>query len=97
MMLHFHWLHTPRWLANAHVNRAMTLVLAVIGVSLLFSALRVVDAAVSGAVVARRQAALAPAAPGIPDVLIGTEPPSAGKPIDTDLDVPDATVQAISL
>ena len=53
MTLHFHWLHAPRWLAHAHVNRAMTLVLGVIGVSLLFSALRVVDAAVSGALVER--------------------------------------------
>ena len=63
MTLHFHWLHAPRWLAHAHVSRAMTLVLGVIGVSLLFSALRVVDAAVSGALVERRAAAVAPRRP----------------------------------
>ena len=54
MTLHFHWLHAPRWMAHAHLGRAMTLVLGVIAVSLLFGALRVVDAAVSGALVARR-------------------------------------------
>ena len=53
MTLHFDWLHAPRWMAHAHVNRAMTIVLGVIGVSLLFSALRVVDAAVSGALIER--------------------------------------------
>ena len=97
MTLHFHWLHAPRWLANAHVNRAVTLVLGIIGVSLLFSALRVVDAAVSGAVLAHRVVAVVPAASGSPELLIGTDPTSACKPVDTDLDVPDATVEAISL
>ena len=32
MTLHFHWLHAPRWLAHAHVSRAVSLVLSVIGV-----------------------------------------------------------------
>ncbi len=51
MTLHFHWLHGPHWLPHAHVNRAMALVLGVIGVSLLFGALRVIDGAVSGGLV----------------------------------------------
>ena len=102
MTLHFHWLHAPRWLAHAHVSRAVTLVLGVIGVSLLFSALRVVDAATSGALVERRAVAVAPAASGsptAPDVMLGTSAPGAGAaPVDASLvEVPEATVEAISL
>ena len=99
MTLHFHWLHAPRWLANVHVSRAMRLVLGVIGVSLLFSALRVIDVAVSGALVERRALAVAPAASGAPDVLINGEPPASGvRPVDADLvGVPEATAEAISL
>jgi len=101
MTLHFHWLHAPRWLADAHVNRAMTLVLGVIGVSLLFSALRVVDGALSGALVQRHAAAAAPAASSganLPDVLLRTEPPASGAAVETnDVEVPEATVEAISL
>ena len=104
MTLHFHWLHAPRWLVHSHVNRAMTLVLGIIGVSLLFSALRVVDAAVSGALVERRAAAAVPTASGPtasgptagPEFVIGTEPPAASAPIDA-VEVPDATAEAISL
>jgi hypothetical protein len=99
MTLHFHWLHAPRWLPHGHVNRAMTLVLGVIGVSLLFSALRVVDAAVSGALVERRAAVMAPTAAGAlarPEFVMGTEPPAASAPIDA-VEVPDATAEAISL
>ena len=99
MTLHFHWLHAPRWLAHSHVNRAMTLVLGVIGVSLLFSALRVVDAAVSGALIERRAAAIAPtasAAAARPEFVMGIEPPAASAPIDA-VEVPDATAEAISL
>jgi len=99
MTLHFHWLHAPRWLAHGHVNRAMTLVLGIIGVSLLFSALRVVDAAVSGALVERRAPATVPMASGAmagPEFVIGTEPPAASAPIDA-VEVPDATAEAISL
>ena len=94
MTLHFHWLHAPRWLAHGHVNRAMTLVLGIIGVSLLFSALRVVDAAVSGALIERRAAAVVPTARA--EFVIGTEPPAASAPIDA-VEVPDATAEAISL
>ncbi len=102
MTLHFHWLHAPRWLANVHVNRAMTLVLGVIAVSLLFGALRVLDVAVSGALVEIRPVAMAPASSAVSsshDVLIGTEPPGAGaKPVETDfVEVPEATVEAVSL
>jgi hypothetical protein len=101
MTLHFHWLHAPRWLAHAHVNPAMTLVLGVIGVSLLFSALRVIDGALSGALVQRRAAVVAPAASGatvLPDVLLRVEPPASGAPVETsDVEVPEATVEAISL
>ncbi|MFL6697802.1 MAG: hypothetical protein ACJ8GJ_11585 [Vitreoscilla sp.] len=101
MTLHFHWLHAPRWLARHHIDRAMTLVLGVIGISLLFSALRVVDAAISGALVEHRATAVAPAAsaaPGAPDLVMGTAPPAAGAPVETNaVEVPDATAEAISL
>jgi hypothetical protein len=95
MTLHFHWLHVPRWLAHHHVSRAMSFVLGVIGVSLLFSALRVVDAAFSGALVERREAVAAPVAP---DFLTGAEPPAAGAPVETHaVEVPDATAEAVRL
>ena len=97
MTLHFDWLNAPRWLANAHVNRAMTIVLGIIGVSLLLGALRVLDVAFSGALVAHHAVAVAPAASG-PDVLIGTEPSGAGaQAVDVDAVVPQASVEAISL
>ena len=97
MTLHFHWLHAPRWMGHTHVNRAMTLVLGVIGVSLLFSALRVVDAALSGALVERHAA---PASPGTssPEMLLRAEPPASGAQVQTtDVEVPEATAEAISL
>ena len=95
MTLHFHWLHAPRWLTHHHVSRAMTFVLGVIGISLLFGALRVVDAAFSGALVERRDAAVAPATA---DFMTGTEPPAAGAPVETHaVDVPDATAEAVRL
>jgi hypothetical protein len=93
-------LHAPRWLVHAHFNRAMTLVLGVIGVSLLFSALRVLDVAVSGALIDSRShaAAVAPAASGAPDRLIGNDPSGAGAPVNASLvDLPEAAVEAISL
>ena len=95
MTLHFHWLHVPRWLAHHHVSRAMSFVLGVIGVSLLFSALRVVDTAFSGALVERREAVVAPAGP---DFLTGAEPPAAGASVETHaVEVPDATAEAVRL
>jgi hypothetical protein len=101
MTLHFHWLHAPRWLAHAHVSRAVTLVLGVIGASLLFSALRVVDAAFSGALVDTHAAVAAPAASGssAPDLMLGADPTAAGPaPVDASLvQVPEATVEAVSL
>ena len=102
MTLHFDWLHALRWPARAHVNRAMTLMLGVIGVSLLFGALRILDVAVSGALVERHAVAVAPAASGAPisaDLLIGTEPTGTGPAaVDASLvDVPEATVEAVSL
>ena len=99
MTLHFHWLHAPRWLAHAHVSRAVTLVLGVIGVSLFFSALRVIDVAVSGALIERRAVVVAPAASGSPNVMVGAEPTGSGAaPVDATLvEVPEATVEAISL
>lgn len=101
MTLHFHWLHAPRWLAQHHVSRAMSFVLGVIAVSLLFSALRVVDAAFSGALVERRAAAVAPSAsatPVAPDFTMGSAPPAAGVPVDTNaVEVPDATAEAVRL
>lgn len=99
MTLHFHWLHVPRWLAHAHVSRAVSLVLGVICVSLLFSALRVLDAAVSGALIERRAVAAAPAASGAPDAVVGAAPTASGPAaVDATLvEVPEATVEAISL
>jgi len=100
MTLHFHWLHAPRWMVHTPGNRAMTLVLGVIGISLLFSALRVVDAAISGALVERRASVAAPSPAGTssPDVLLRTEPPASGAAVPTnDVEVPEATVEAISL
>ena len=101
MTLHFHWLHAPRWMVHTHVNRAMTLVLGVIGVSLLFSALRVVDTAVSGALVERHATVVAPlsSATSSPEVMLRTEPPASGAamPTSDDVEVPEATVEAVSL
>ena len=103
MTLHFPRMHAPRWMAHAHVNRAMTIVLGVIGVSLLFTALRVLDVAVSGALIsgATHVVAITPAASGAPmapDLLIGTDPTGAGAPVDASVvDVPAAAVEAISL
>ena len=101
MTLHFDWLHLPHWQAHRHVNRAVTLVLGVIGVSLLFSALRVVDTAVSGTL--GRSAVPAPAqanarAPLDPEVMMRSEPSAASAPGDINaVEVPDATAEAISL
>lgn len=102
MTLHFHWLHAPRWLARAHLNRAMTLVLGVIGVSLVFSALRVLDVALSGALISPRShaVAMAPAASGLPlvaDQPMSIDPAGVGAPLDASLEVPDAAAEAISL
>lgn len=101
MTLHFHWLHAPRWMVHAHFTRAMTLVLGVIGVSLLFSALRVLDVAISGGLVERHPVAAAPAAStaAVPThLVIGNEPAAAApqKVDDTDV-VPEAAAEAISL
>ncbi len=96
MSTHFPWSHASHWMSHGPVNRAMTLVLGVIAVSLLFSGLRVLDAAVSGALVARHAAN--PVAASAPDMLIGTEPSSAGAPMDASLvEIPEATAAAISL
>jgi hypothetical protein len=99
MTLHFHRLHAPRWMAHAHFNRAVMLVLSVIVVSLLFSALRVVDAAVSGALIERHATAANPAASVPAELLIGNDPTGAGaKSVDTSVvDVPEAAVEAVSL
>jgi hypothetical protein len=103
MTLRFHWLHAPRWLAHSHVNRAMTLVLGVIGVSLVFSALRVLDVALSGALISTRSQAMAmaPTASGaslVPDQLLVTDPTRASAPVDASLvEVPAAAVEAIRL
>jgi hypothetical protein len=99
MTLHFHWLHAPRWMVHAHFSRAVTLVLGVIVVSLLFSALRVVDAAVSGALIQRPAVAVAPAASVPAQDLVGNDPTGAGaKPVDASVvDVPEAAIEAISL
>ena len=103
MTLRFHWLRAPRWLAHSHVDRAMTLVLGVIGVSLVFSALRVLDVALSGALILTRShvVARAPTASGpplVPDQRIVTDPAGAGAPVDASLvEVPAAAVEAISL
>jgi hypothetical protein len=102
MTPNFRWLHGSAWLAHAQLSRAMTLVLGVIGISLLFSALRVVDGALSGALVEPRPAAASPAAMGAStaaDRLLGTDPAGAtAVPVGASLvDVPEATADAISL
>ena len=104
MTLHFDWFHAPRWLAHAHVSRAVSLVLGVIGVSLLFTALRVVDAAVSGALIDRQATAVAPAAAAalvVRQRLQRGEPaPSAVPAVEdtpTSVEVPEATAEAVSL
>ena len=101
MTLHFDWIHAPRWLAHAHVSRAVSLVLGVIGISLLFSALRVVDAAISGALIARQATAVVvPAALVTPDRLQRRETaPSSPEVVDTptSVEVPEATAEAVSL
>ena len=98
MTLHFHWLHAPRWMVHAHFSRAVTLVLGVIVVSMLFSALRVVDAAVSGALIERPAVAVAPAASVPADVLVGNDPAPRPKPVDASVvDVPEAAIEAVSL
>jgi len=101
MTLHFDWFNAPRWLAHAHVSRAVSLVLGVIGVSLLFSALRIVDAAVSGALI-HRQATALPAAGSLaaPDRLLRRETASsdaAALDSPASMDVPEATAEAVSL
>jgi len=101
MTLHFDWFHAPRWLAHAHVSRAVSLVLGVIGVSLLFSALRIVDAAVSGALI-DRQATTAPAVPALatPERLLRRETASSdatGLDTPASMEVPEATAEAVSL
>lgn len=99
MTLHFHWLHAPRWMAHAHFSRAMTLMLGVIGVSLLFGALRVLDVAVSGRLVDRHPVAAASAASAgaMPaDLVIGTDPALVPQKVD-DAVVPEAAAEAISL
>ena len=100
MTLHFQWMHAPRWMAHAHFSRAMALVLGVIGVSLLFSALRILDVAVSGGLVERHPVAAAHAssAATVPANLVTTDPSAAGaqKVDDTEV-VPEAAVEAISL
>lgn len=100
MTLHFDWFHAPRWLAHAHVSRAVSLVLGVIGVSLLFSALRIVDAAVSGALIDRQGAVPAAAALATPDRLLRRETASSdASAFDTpaSMAVPEATAEAVSL
>jgi hypothetical protein len=102
MTLHVVWLHALRWPARAHVSRAMTLMLGVVGVSLLFGALRVLDVAVSGALVQKHALVVAPSASGAPmspDLLVGAEPTGSGPAaVDASLvEVPEATVEAISL
>ena len=100
MTLHFDWFHAPRWLAHAHVSRAVSLVLGVIGVSLLFSALRIVDAAVSGALIDRQGVVPAAAALVTPDRLLRRETASSDAvALDTSasMEVSEATAEAVSL
>ena len=59
MMLHLPGLHAPRWLTHAFADRAMALVLGIIGASLVLGALRVLDATVSGTLVEAPAAAAA--------------------------------------
>jgi len=96
MTLHFHWLHAPHRLTGIPVNRATTLVLGIIGVSLLFGVLRVLDVAAAGAAA---QAASSVAASAVSPLLTVTDPAiGAAAPVEADLvEVPDATADAVSL
>jgi len=96
MTLHFRSLHAPHWLTGIAVNRATMLVLGIIGVSLLFGALRVLDAAAS--VGPTRSPARVAASATSP--LLTVTDPAAGTaaPVEADLvEVPDATANAVSL
>jgi len=95
MTLNFDWFHVPRWRRHVHASRAVSLVLGIIVVSLLFSALRIVDVAVFGS---RAESRAGPAASAAaPDRIIATDPPGAG-PVDaTTVDLPDAAAEAVSL
>jgi hypothetical protein len=99
MTLRFDWLHLPRWMGHAHVSHAMSVVLGVIVVSLAFSALRVIDAEISGALIdSPRHAAAVAAAPSASDAVIVDPPTSPGGPVDASLvEVPSASADAISL
>ncbi len=95
MTLRFDWLHWLHW--HPHASRAMSVVLGVIGISLLFGALRVVDGAVSGALGEVSLPPSAAVARSAESVLL-TDPPAAGAPQDANLvDVPAASADAISL
>ncbi len=95
MTLHFHWLHAPRWLTDIPFNRATTLVLGIIGVSLLFGALRVLDvAAAVGTAAAHESLAASAVAP----LLTVTDPAVGAAAVEADLvEVPNATADAVSL
>ncbi len=98
MTLRFDWLHLPHWMGHAHVSRAMSVVLGVIVVSLAFSALRVIDAEISGALVyTPRHAAAVASAPSSPESLV-VDPAAPAGPVDASLvEVPPASAEAISL
>jgi hypothetical protein len=97
------WFHAPRWLAHAHVSRGVSLVLGVIGASLLFSALRVLDVAISGALIDRRASVAAPVGAPLlvaPERLLREQAPSSGPTAGetpTSMEVPEATAEAVSL
>jgi len=96
MTLHFHWLHARHGLTGIPVNRATMLVLGIIGVSLLFGVLRVLDlaSAVGPPAVHARVAASADSSP----LLTVADPAVGAAAVEADLvEVPDATAEAVSL
>jgi len=103
MTLHLPWLQSMHWMAHRHFSRAVALVLGVIGVSLLFSALRVIDSAISGELVdSHPMPVAAPAASTAQpaDLRTGAAAgsPSAGPlQVDDTVVVPEAAAEAISL
>jgi hypothetical protein len=93
MPLRLRFLHAPRWLRagsrrdGPHMGHAMLLVLGVIAVSLCFGAVRVVDAAFSGALVQFH------AARHVPIAALGEDEARASNAVGADIEADSAALQ----
>jgi len=105
MSLHFHSPHAPRWLRlwlhpdHPHAGRATTVVLTIIGVSLFFSVLQVIDIAVSGVRALQLPPHVSAVSPSsaTPSGLAASGIVDPAATLDTSFEVPSATAEAISL